>query len=273
MTDVTSGLAEVSESAAEGRTAEIYEALRAATGLPLVNLVWRHMAATDGLLDWAWSVMGPPLENGAIEAAASALVDELPDRSVARLQSNEVGSSEAREALRSVFATYNRANPINLLSLELITAALAGRDAPTDTASSMSARPSRRDAALPPFATDVDAGAAAAIRRMSILVTEDEAGPTPSVFRHLAHWPEAIAALEPRLQGVIDGGGLVRDAERVGRRAHETAATIGRGSAPPPDSESAARITQVINIFTPAISRMIVIGRALEPAFAEPEAA
>ena len=36
---------EIPETEARGRTAEIYAAFREATGMPLINLVWRHMAA------------------------------------------------------------------------------------------------------------------------------------------------------------------------------------------------------------------------------------
>src|SRR5690349_2497539 len=41
---------QIPESEAIGQTALIYAALRQATGVPTVNLIWRHFAALPGVL-------------------------------------------------------------------------------------------------------------------------------------------------------------------------------------------------------------------------------
>ncbi|MDB5374679.1 MAG: hypothetical protein JWP04_3321, partial [Belnapia sp.] len=62
-------LAEVREAAAPPEIAAIYAALRAASGVPLVNLIYRHLATMEGVLPWVWAAIRPPLEDGSLAAA------------------------------------------------------------------------------------------------------------------------------------------------------------------------------------------------------------
>ena len=49
---------EVREPDAPPEVARIYQEIREATGLPFVNLAWRHMAAFPGVLPWVWGIVG-----------------------------------------------------------------------------------------------------------------------------------------------------------------------------------------------------------------------
>ena len=49
--------AEIAEADATGRTREIYDDFKASIGLPMVNLVYRHMATTP---EW-WRLCTPPM--------------------------------------------------------------------------------------------------------------------------------------------------------------------------------------------------------------------
>jgi hypothetical protein len=47
------GFAEIREAHASPAIAAIYAKIRHGSGLPLVNLIWRHFAALPGVLPWA----------------------------------------------------------------------------------------------------------------------------------------------------------------------------------------------------------------------------
>src|SRR5207249_2369114 len=64
-------LAEISERAATGEIAAIYAELRATLGVPLVNLVFRHMATVPGCLEWAWRCLAPLYRGEAIHRAGA----------------------------------------------------------------------------------------------------------------------------------------------------------------------------------------------------------
>ena len=46
----------VTEQNAEGQVAEIYQDIRATLGVPVVNLIWRHLATFPGALEWSWAL-------------------------------------------------------------------------------------------------------------------------------------------------------------------------------------------------------------------------
>ena len=51
--------AEIRETDASPHVAALYADIKAATGTPQVNLIFRHLATFPGVLDWAWAVLGP----------------------------------------------------------------------------------------------------------------------------------------------------------------------------------------------------------------------
>ena len=63
----------VTEQNAEGQVAEIYQDIRATLGVPVVNLIWRHLATFPGALEWSWTSVKSLYEENIIHAEASAL--------------------------------------------------------------------------------------------------------------------------------------------------------------------------------------------------------
>jgi hypothetical protein len=80
---VTDQLPEIREADAPPEIAAIYDDIRRAIGIPLVNLIYRHFAAMPGTLPWVWHVARQPITSGTIEAA---------QRDSFRAQSASVGS-------------------------------------------------------------------------------------------------------------------------------------------------------------------------------------
>ena len=63
----------ITEQNAEGRVAEIYQDIRFTLGVPVVNLIWRHLATLPGALEWSWASVKPLYREKIIHAEASAL--------------------------------------------------------------------------------------------------------------------------------------------------------------------------------------------------------
>ncbi len=63
-------LPEVAERDAPPKIAAIYDEMRRFTRLPLVNLIYRHLATIPGALPWAWGLLRPAFADGSLEAAA-----------------------------------------------------------------------------------------------------------------------------------------------------------------------------------------------------------
>ena len=63
----------IAEADATGEIAALYADIRATLGVPVVNLIWRHLATFPGGLSWAWRSLKPLYASGAIAAEAAAL--------------------------------------------------------------------------------------------------------------------------------------------------------------------------------------------------------
>ena len=47
----------IREADATGDIAVLYDDIRATLGVPVVNLIWRHLAVLPGGLSWAWATL------------------------------------------------------------------------------------------------------------------------------------------------------------------------------------------------------------------------
>ena len=60
------------ESEATGEIREVYQDIKAVTGVDVVNLVWRRLAVTPGALPAVWGMVRPIYESGRVAAEAQA---------------------------------------------------------------------------------------------------------------------------------------------------------------------------------------------------------
>ena len=71
------GPVEITEADATGPIGALYEDMKVAMDVGMVNLVYRRMATIDGLLEWVWSAFRPALVSGDVERASTSLKLEL----------------------------------------------------------------------------------------------------------------------------------------------------------------------------------------------------
>ncbi|WP_421993249.1 hypothetical protein [Roseococcus sp.] len=241
-------LAEVRESDAPPETAAIYAKLREAYGLPLVNLIWRHFAALEGVLPWAWDSVRPalPLLDAARERVRAALpVPGLP-----------MGAEAAELA-----TLYNRGNLSNLI---LLTALLRGKQGEATTPGAPP--PAMLPTPLPlPRIEALPEEVARAVRALGALHGH-EGGVIPTLYLHLANWPAVLKPLHASLSPMMATGRIatLRDAALAAAsiEADRLRPYLAAPPAPPPEALATARET--LRLFTSrVIPEMVPIGLML----------
>jgi hypothetical protein len=271
-------LPELAADKATGEIKAIYQAIEAALGVRLVNLVYRHMATVPGALEWAWGVVGASFQSGQfgerskqlLSLGISEIADEAPNTNLS-LSSMGLSAGEADQVLATLDA-YNRANPINALSLRIVSLALeSGRSSslvlpsvPDDE------KLSQLPALLPiPPLDSLDSETLALLRRLACVTNGRETKIIPSIFRHFAPWPSLLTRLATWMEQSLDSDVIDGLADKVSNAADDIACDIYEGLRKPtenavvPDAATRATLLETIEIFPPAICRMIVIGGVL----------
>lgn len=191
-------IAEISESDAQGATAGLYEDIRQTMGLPIVNLLYRHLAAVD-LLTPVWSAVRPALESGAISrgiplVSRNARALSPPTWNAATVF-NLLGIDRAtrRQAERTVLA-YQDGNTANLVILHALRRCLRnGEDTLVSTvATGDSARSANIGVRLPPAPpkSDISPEVWSLIQALS---TQHGGDVIPTLYRHFALTPQLLA--------------------------------------------------------------------------------
>jgi hypothetical protein len=108
----------IPEAEATGATKPISEDFKAVSGVPVVNLIFRHVATLPGGLEWSWDVLRPLYASDAVAMHATHLMDDLETPALPRLPHaalRAVGVDAAGEsAINRILDAYNRSNPMNL---------------------------------------------------------------------------------------------------------------------------------------------------------------
>lgn len=268
-------LPELAVEDAEGEIRSIYKTIEAALGVRLVNLVYRHLATVPGALEWAWYTVGEHFQAGVFAERSKALVPGPEGVPVQRISMRSAGLSvaEAGQVIATLDA-YNRANPMNALSLRVIALALeSGRPAvPVPLVA-----PPAVDlpTLLPMMPLDgLDASTMELLHRLARLTTGGESKIVPSLFRHFVQWPVLLGQLADWMEELSDGGsiddraaGVFKLADDIARDIYETLPVPGE-NATLPDPVTRRTLVDTIEMFPPTICRMIVIAGLLRAALA-----
>lgn len=268
-------LPELPERQAGGAVRQIYEQIKRLSGVPMVALIYRHLATIPGALKWSWELLEPSLRAGQLQQRAWDLASDAritPHITIPRAALRAVGIAAADErGITAVLDAYNRANPVNIMALRCLALHLAG---------DVQAVP--RTAALPPWQPPpvpqappiIDPPAMTPeVRQLALLLTDRGAGGTPptlwpGLYRHLAHWPAFLGfagVLVPREFAAIDAA-AARLREQVDAAAKELAAGMKPANRPAPGAAERRQLQAAIAQFSARIPEMVVIGGVLRRA-------
>lgn len=123
-------LSELSEDQARGDILQIYQEIRRLSAVPMVALIWRHLATLPGTLEWAWDFLAPAMRGGALQQMAWQLAEKTriprqPAIDVAALRAAGI-SEEDQRGITDTLDGYNRANPVNFVMVRCLSLHLAG---------------------------------------------------------------------------------------------------------------------------------------------------
>lgn len=273
-------LEELPESRATGEVRRIYADIRQWSGVPMVALIYRHLATIPGALEWSWRLVEPAMRAGVLQRKAWGLAQEAviahqPAIPAAALRAAGLTLGDERQ-VAVVLDAYNRANPVNIMAVRCLSLHLAGKaGAAVDEAPWPAWEPPPAAPALPPM---IDPAAMSpTVRELALLLTDrtPTAAPSPlwpSLYRHLAHWPAFLgyaAVVVPPVFDAIDAA-----ASRLQRQVDTAAAAIARRLAPPgdleaPSGERARQLQAALDQFGRRIPEMVVIGGVLRRALPE----
>jgi hypothetical protein len=263
-------LAEIREVDADPTTATVYLDIKRATGLPQVNLIYRHLATVPGMLAWTWAVIGPLYKSGAIARHARALIKQLA------IPADDGGILDSlpaaeREAVATVLAFYNYGNSNNLVAFSaLLHASQSPPEAsPADQGIEAAAAPApladipalpRREALAPDVLN--------LIAELTARQGGAQIGVTPSLYLHLGLWPEALRLTHARVMAMIDNGALSREVGMLVSKADTIALSLqsrlGRPQGALPAGEHLATSLATVRTFVRnTIPEMVVIGHHL----------
>ena len=227
----TASLPEIREAEAPPAIAAIYAALNEGIGIGQVNLIWRHAAALPGVLDWLWVQAAPALASGAAAAARDGIAEAITLPTPAASQ-----KPQDHAAIAALVEIYNRGNLTNLALLSAILLRAQGvapgeRPASAPRGAMLPAPPPLpRLAALPPAQQ-------AQIRALTAAHGLSDAAVVPSLYLHLALWPNFLALLPALLAPLQAEQGLVRTRKAAVEAARHAApgliAALGAVPAPP----------------------------------------
>ena len=263
-------LPELSEGEATGTSAAIYADLKHLGGVPMVALIFRHLATRPGVLEWAWEAMGPAWRTGQLQESAWRIARETHLGAVAAIPPAALPAlgvdAAGHTAIRDVLVAYNRANPENMLSVLCLLRLFDGARRSVPLAQRDWAPPAAPGPLLPMI--DVEAMSTEMSALLDVVAAPGEPGGArviQSLYRHLAQRPAFLALAVTLLRQRFDDGSIAKSTASVVARMNAAADEIVRGLEAPPVPDATVR--PVLERFSGGvIPQMIVVGRLLDEA-------
>lgn len=261
-------LPEIRENAATADIAALYADVRAVTGVPMVNLIYRHIATVPNGLAWVWSIVRPHIVSGTVASLAqdvlrvAAATDWGEPSPLAKLPASERG------AITPILQWYNRGNAVNLVILRALRAAKPEGGAPRGETGLLAV--ARDPEATPPPPLSLGEVEPALRERIATLCERQQlssSGVTPTMYLHLARWPAALEPILAAVERAMDREVVLRGAASLVAAAdlavHSLAASFVAYEEPPDPAGRAAIDAALETFSTKAIPQMLTVGAFL----------
>ena len=269
-------LPELSEHEASPEIKAIYNEIKACCRVPMVALIYRHLATQDGVLEWSWRALAPAMRSGALSAAARDASATPLDAALPPLSSDAAEALGLKPmdiaAIAYIATAYNAANPHNIIAVRVLMTLLAADKAAgspgADAGPPVAATPFP---ALPALVQleEMPPALAERLERLRVSADDGARGIVPTLYRHLAHWPDYLTASAEALEVLFKNGEIEAAAQQIARAADTSAARLGGELAahdtPQGRPQGAAReaLLATLGAFAATIPEMITVGRLL----------
>ena len=197
----------IAERDATGEIAALFDDIRQTLGVPVVNLIWRHLAIMPGALPWAWAALKPLYERHLIASEAAALsagvdVPQHVHRALKPPILRAVGLAKTDlSQIDTILRSYDRSNAMNIVAADTLHNYLVNgeihrdaRDMPLQ-ATRHAPIPGSMPQVLSP--DDMDGNTRALVDALNQFGARP--GVLPTMYRHLAHWPAFLALVHTLL--------------------------------------------------------------------------
>ena len=258
----------ISENDATGEIAEIYNDIRTALGNGIVNLIWRHLATIDGALPWVWQAVKPLYVSDVLKTEASLLCESIILPEVNAFPEAVLGvlniSNQDRHIIQNILDSYNKGNAFNLLALSALTAS------PADRKKNVTANQNFAEDINIPELVSLDS-MSAQTKSLVLLLSEigaaEDSNIIPSLYRHLAYWPNFLCLAWNTLVSLNASGQLKSMTNLTHNLAMDQGASIADSVVWGAEPLTAAKAMIAIDNFRiSTISRMLPIGLILRKA-------
>lgn len=259
-------LAEIAERDAAGVVKALYLDIRQTMRVPLVNLIYRHLATEPRVLQWAWESVRPHMVSGAIATQAAQLRAAVAV--AVRGWDGTLAYANTPQALALV-STYNAGNSLNLVSLTHLLAGSATTKAASESPAPTVAMTAEGDAAAdeepPPIPAMValSPADAEAVLRLNRMGEDGEPQVVATLYRHLAVWPGLLQQIEPLLAPLEGKGQLVAARLQAVQTVRALVKSQPLAVAPRPPEFDALFEACVAQFTTITIPKMLPIGALL----------
>ncbi len=253
------------ESAATGRTAEIFADIRQTMGIPLITSIWRGLADMGDSLETVWCAAKPIYLSGCVEPALERVVQQsgLPvprPLAPARFARNGIDSTKL-DAIRTIVRAYNRSNGLNMVALAALTAPASGSKTPGRARALPAWGP------FPPLLAReaIDSHTWDVIRQVNAIGASGTDAHVATLWRHLGHWPGLLALVSSAFASAHADGAIVKAAGRMIGLVQQEAVQLAAWRAEGLALSDQARRTLTGYVTSPTqVARMVTIGYALE---------
>lgn len=263
-------LPELAERDATGEAAAIYAEIRQFGGVPMVALIFRHLATYPGGIAWAWRALSPAWRSGRLQEAAWRIAREAPLDPLAPVPRAALAAlgvdRDGEREIRTVLAAYNRANPENLLSVLCLLRLFEGRGA-SAAAETRAWTPPPAPGPLAPM-TDVATMPAEVADLLALVAAPgDGGGPrvVQSLYRHFGHRPAFLALAITLLLPRLSDGSIDRAVASLHAAMAAAADDLVRSLSAPAAPDSRMR-PALARFGGGVIAQMIAVGRLLDGA-------
>ncbi len=281
-------LPELAERDAPAEIATIYADIRRLSGVPMVALIWRHLATRPGVLPQIWGSLAPLMATGNVQEAAwhgseVAVQGKAEGFTSARLRAAGVDAAGETD-LVNVLDAYNRANPINFVMVAVLRELLrdTGRydlaaDVQPDQPAGVRAMrgslaPSWTPPAplpqLPPMCliSELEGAMRRSINDLSADPAVDRSRIVPTLYRHLNGWPPLIPLIHDVLLQRFRSGEISAQIIRVSDSLGEAGRQLAPRAGPLGSFADVAEVCDTLDRFARLIPEMIVVGKLLRRA-------
>jgi hypothetical protein len=265
-------LPQILEQDATPEIATIYSEIKVVSGLPMVNLIWRHFAAFPGVLGWAWNTVSPVIGSTAMAAAVQRIVTSIRLPPIVPMEADGLRcahlTDQAHAGVRAVIDGYTRGNLINIIALTALQMRL---EYPRRRAAHLTpgSRLAPASAELDPLPR-IDALDPRLAAQIHVLASRHEGTGDyviPSLYLALSYWPGLIEALPALLSALYEPAAMRAARVDVCNRAAVEAEVMLPDFTQPPEGVSSVRpaLQRFTQILIPGAIPVCVALRRLLP--------